>query len=130
MAKEKEEKVSTPVIKDEISLKMIGDGFAGLIRNDYDLICPMVQPHPVRQMVKSNIIGGQMQEQMILQKTICNTGCPLFQVNQNDTVTICCGGTPVTHKISKVIPVLEQPKNPNPNDPKIIPFTGGGGGQA
>lgn len=130
MTKEKEEKESNPIIKSEINLKLIGDGFAGLMRNDYDLICPMVQPFPVRQLVKSNIIGGQMQEQMTIQKTICNTGCPLFQVNDNDTVTICCGGTPVTHRISKVIPILEQPKNTNKNDTKVIPFSGGKRGEA
>jgi hypothetical protein len=108
-------------IEDKISLKMLTDGFGSLQRNGYDLLCPFIQPMQIRQRVNSSVLGGGAQEQIAIQKAICNTGCPLLKINDDETVTVCCGGTPVSHKIEKVIEVTDSEPKPK-GDGKIISF--------
>jgi len=95
-------------LKNEIKIRLVSDNFGLLVRNDMDLVCPFVPPMPFRQQKQTNIIGGQVQEEIVMQKTACNTGCPLFQINDNDTVEVCCGGSKVLYKISEVISVEKQ----------------------
>ena len=95
-------------LENKITIRLITDNFGILVRNGMDLICPLVQPMAFRQQKQSSIMSGQQQEEIGIQKTACNTGCPLFQINDNDTVEICCGGNKVLHSISEVITVEKQ----------------------
>ena len=106
-------------IKDVVSIKMIMDGFGVLQRNGFDLTCPFVQPMTIRQRVPSKTVGGQEQEQVGIQKTVCNTGCPHFLMNDNDTITLACGSGSANHKIEKVIDVVAKEEG---KDSKIIPL--------
>jgi len=95
-------------LKNEIKIRLIADNVGILTRNGMDLICPLVQPMTFRQQRPTSVLSGQQQEEIGIQKTACNTGCPLLQINDNDTVEVCCGGTKVLHKIIEVITVEKQ----------------------
>lgn len=108
-------------IKDKISLRIIADDFASLQRNDNDFLCPHIPPMQVRQRVASGIVGGQPQEQIMIQKAVCNTGCPLFQFIDDDCVSINCGAVPVKYKVEEVKDILDEQKS---EEPKIINIGG------
>ncbi len=110
--------------KDKISLRMITDDFASLQRNGIDFLCPHIPPMQVRQRVPSAIVGGQPQEQIMIQKAVCNTGCPLFQFVDEDCVSVNCGATPVKYKIEEIKEILEEPKS---EEPKIFNISGNKG---
>lgn len=107
--------------KDKISLRMITDDFASLQRNGIDFLCPHIPPMQVRQRVTSAIVGGQPQEQIMIQKAVCNTGCPLFQFIEDDCVSVNCGAVPVKYKIEEIIDILDEQKS---EEPKIINIGG------
>ena len=109
-------------VENKITLKLFAEGVGGLQRNGYDLVCPYIPPMQFKQMA-SDGKGGQV-EQMAIQKAVCNTGCPLMKVNEDDTVEVCCGAVPVVYKIEKVIGIADKEAS---KDPKIIPFMGAGG---
>ena len=104
-------------LKDKITIKMIADNFGVLQRNGYDLACPIIPPQTIRQIVKGAL--GQAQEHVSVQKVSCNTVCPLFKINQDDTISVCCGAVEVVHKIEKVIELLDQ----SDDNPKVINLT-------
>jgi hypothetical protein len=91
-------------IENKMGLRMITETFGILTRDDMDLVCPLVPPLTFRQ-PKQNVIGGGFEE-ITVQKSPCNTGCPLFNMN-GSKVEICCGGTKVEYVISKI----ENPEN-------------------
>ncbi|MBK7362934.1 MAG: hypothetical protein IPJ01_11620 [Micavibrio sp.] len=95
-------------LKNEIKIRLVMDNFGILVRNDMDLVCPFVPPMPFRQQKQTTLLGGQSQEEIMMQKSACNTGCPLMQINDKDTIEVCCGGAKVTHKIAEVITVEKQ----------------------
>lgn len=96
-------------LKNEITLRLVANDFGILVRNGSDLICPFVPPLQFRQIKQNSaLIGGQTQEEIGIQKSACNTGCPLIQINNDDTIDVCCGGQKVTHKINKIITIDEQ----------------------
>ena len=90
-------------LKDKMEIKMITDGLGSLIRNGLDVICPFIPPVTFIKK-KPMEMGVQQEDELNIQKTACNSSCPLFKINDK-TVDICCGGTKITHKISKVIPI-------------------------
>lgn len=96
-------------LKNEITIRLVTNDFGILVRNGVDLICPLVPPLQFRQIKQgSSLIGGQPQGEIGIQKTACNSGCPLFHINDNDTVEIFCGGQIISHKIKEVITVEKQ----------------------
>ena len=95
-------------LKNEITIRLVSDDFGILSRNGMDLVCPFVPPMPFRQQKQSTILGGQPQEEILMQKSACNTGCPLFEIHENDTVSICCGSDKVKYTIKEVISVEKQ----------------------
>jgi len=102
-------------IKNEVSIRLVGDDFGILTRNGMDLVCPFIPPVPFRQ-PKQNIIGGS-QEEIVMQKSACNTMCPLFQYKEN-IVELHCGGDKIVHELKEVLSVDDQMK---PQEPfKII----------
>lgn len=106
-------------IENKITLKLFAEGVGGLQRNGHDLVCPHQPPLQFKQMVQG--IGGKSQEQVSIQKTSCNTSCPLTRVNSDNSIDVCCGGSTVTYKIEKVIGIADNPL-------KVVPM--GSGGQA
>ena len=103
-------------LENKVTIKMVADNFGVLQRNGYDLTCPIVPPQTIRQVVKGSL--GQPQEQISVQKVSCNTICPLFKINNDDTVSVCCGAIEVIHKIEKVLELLDS----NEQNSKIINF--------
>ena len=96
-------------IKNEITLRLVANDLGILVRNGSDLICPFVPPLQFRQIKQNSaLIGGQPQEDIGIQKSACNTGCPLMQINDDGTLDVCCGGQKVTHKLNKIITIEEQ----------------------
>lgn len=95
---------------------MVAENFGVLQRNGYDLVCPLIPPQTIRAIVKSPL--GHPQEQISMQKVSCNTVCPLFKINTDDTVSVCCGAVEVVHKIEKIIELLDS----NEQDTKILNF--------
>jgi hypothetical protein len=69
-----------------MTIRIVADNFGILQRNGYDLTCPLIS-NPDSM---TNIIA-------------CNTTCPLFKINDNDTISVCCGAIEVVHKIEKII---------------------------
>jgi len=114
-------------LKNVIGLRMLTEEISALQRNGFDFICPFVPPIPMRTQ-GSALMGGQ--PQMSIQKTNCNSGCSLFKINEADiksekiSVTLCCGGTPVSYEIENVIPVPTVNDNKggstDSGEPKII----------
>lgn len=90
-------------VENKISLRMFAEGVGGLQRNGFDLVCPYQAGIPMKQVIKG--VSGQQQEQISIQKTTCNTSCPLAKVNDDDTIDVCCGATPIKYTIEKVIEV-------------------------
>ena len=96
-------------LKNEIELRLVATDFGILTRNGSDLICPFVPPLQFRQIKQnSSLIGGQPQEEIGIQKSACNTGCPLLQINDNNTIELHCGGHKILHKLNKIITIEEQ----------------------
>lgn len=119
-------------VREEISLKEVAKDLYGLSRNDFDLACPFIQPTVIRQRVQGSVISGQPQEQITVQKSMCNNGCPLFKLDKKkNTVTLSCGSG-VSYEISKVVEFKQPTDNNNGNatggDGKI--FTMGTMGKA
>jgi hypothetical protein len=98
-------------IKNEVSIRLVADDFGILTRNGMDLVCPFIPPVPFRQQ-KQNIIGGG-QDEIVMQKSACNTMCPLFQYS-GSIVELHCGGDKITHKIKEILSVEEQMKPQEP----------------
>jgi hypothetical protein len=73
-------------LKNLMTIRAVADNFGILQRNGYDLTCPLIS-NPDSM---TNIIA-------------CNTTCPLFKINDNDTISVCCGAIEVVHKIEKII---------------------------
>lgn len=114
-------------IKNVIELRLVATDFGILTRNGADLICPFVPPLQFRQIKQgSALIGGQPQEEIGIQKSACNTGCPLMQLNNDNSVDICCGGQKVTHKLNKIITIEEQMGNKPKNQMGLKIEKGGG----
>lgn len=100
-------------LKNEVSIRLVADDFGILTRNGMDLVCPFIPPVPFRQQKATNIIGGQSQDEIVMQKSACNTMCPLFQYKEN-IVELHCGGDKITHKIKEILSVEEQMKPQEP----------------
>ena len=83
-----------------MGLRMITETYAILTRDGMDLVCPHVPPLTFRQHKGQNIIGGGAEE-ITIQKSPCNTGCPLFNINESK-VEICCSGVKVSYNIEDV----------------------------
>lgn len=100
----------------KITLKMVSKDIGILQRNNQDLICPLVPPMTIRQRATTAL--GQVQEQVHIQKSSCNSNCPLFQINENKdnwmSATICCGGSPVVYDIEII------PQEQKEDDGKVI----------
>jgi hypothetical protein len=103
-------------LENKMTIKMVAENFGVLQRNGYDLVCPIVPPQTIRQVVKGSL--GQPQEQISVQKTSCNTVCPLIKINDDDSVSVCCGAVEVVHKIEKIIELLDS----NEQNAKILNF--------
>jgi len=73
-------------LKNLMTIRMVAENFGTLQRNGYDVTCPLIS-NPDSM---TNIIA-------------CNTTCPLFKINDNDTISVCCGAIEVVHKIEKII---------------------------
>jgi hypothetical protein len=69
-----------------MTIRMVAENFGTLQRNGYDVTCP----HISNPDSMTNIIA-------------CNTTCPLFKINDNDTISVCCGAIEVVHKIEEII---------------------------
>ena len=83
-------------IKNEVSIRLVGDDFGILTRNGMDLVCPFIPPVPFQP---------------------CNTMCPLFQYKEN-IVELHCGGDKIVHELKEVLSADDQMK---PQEPfKII----------
>ena len=78
-------------LKNLMTIRMVADNFGILQRNGYDLTCPLIS-NPDSM---ANIIA-------------CNTTCPLFKINDNDTISVCCGAVEVFHKIEKIIEIEQE----------------------
>lgn len=87
------------MIENKMKLKMISEGIAILQRNEQDLVCPIVPPVEIRQKIQNAL--GQVNEQISIQKSPCNTNCPLLFIDSKQEITLNCGGNPVKYKIEE-----------------------------
>ena len=99
------------MIKNEMTLKMANENVAVLQRNGEDMVCPFVPPLQIRQKVQNAF--GQIGEQLSIQKSPCNSNCPLFEIQTTgNTITINCSGKSVDYTIIKTF----EYKQPDIND--------------
>lgn len=108
-------------MKSEMTLKMANQNVAVLQRNGEDMVCPFVPPLQIRQKVQNAF--GQIGEQLSIQKSPCNSNCPLFQIKSDESITINCSGNPVHYNINKII----QFQEPSLDENNIINLGGGDG---
>lgn len=106
-------------MKNEIKIRLVAEDFGILMRNGMDMVCPLVPPIQFRQ-IKQGLLGGQPVEEIGIQKSSCNTGCPLLDVGVGK-VHVCCGGSKVTHTILEVITMEQQMDNSKKED-NVIDF--------
>lgn len=107
------------MIKSKMTLKMANNNVAILQRNGEDMVCPFVPPLQIRQKVQNAF--GQIGEQLSIQKSPCNSNCPLFDIGI-DKVFICCSGTKIEHTIQETFEYKLPEEN---NDNNIINLGGG-----
>lgn len=101
-------------MKNTITLKMVSEDTAILQRNAQDMICPMMPPITMRQKVSHPLYG--VQEQIQVQKSPCNSNCPLFDIQDNSKVIIKCGGSDMLYQIEETLPFV-NPENSNVSEP-------------
>lgn len=106
-------------MKNEIKIRLVAEDFGILMRNGMDMVCPLVPPIQFRQ-IKQGLLGGQPVEEIGIQKSSCNTGCPLLNIKMG-VVEVCCGGTKVEHPITKIITIEEQMEKSEKDD-NVIDF--------
>jgi hypothetical protein len=87
------------MIKSRMTIKMVNENLAVLQRNGEDMVCPFVPPIQLRQKVQNAF--GQIGEQISIQKSPCNSNCPLFEINPT-SVSITCSGKSVDYTIEEV----------------------------
>lgn len=93
------------MIKTDMTLKMVSENVAVLQRNGEDMVCPFVPPMQIRQRFQNAL--GQVSEQISIQKSPCNSNCPLFTILQGNVIALSCSGGSVKYKIEKCIPLPE-----------------------
>ena len=119
--------LSTNQMKTVVTLRMVSEETAVLQRNGQDMVCPMMPPITSRNKVQHPIYG--MQDQVQVQKSPCNSSCPLFDIH-NETelpkVSVNCGGNRMIYQICKIEPFKapEPAQEPTGNDAKIINLGG------
>jgi hypothetical protein len=107
-------------IKDaEKVITILQNNYGVLQRGGFDMICPIVPPMQVKQVIQNQITGA-VQQQIGLQQKSCNTNCPLMEIGDNHVI-LNCGGHQIKHEISKIIDI-----NDVETDSKIISLGKGG----
>lgn len=91
---------------------MASENVAILQRNGEDMVCPFVPPLQIRQRVQNAL--GQVGEQISIQKSSCNTNCPLFDLSRigANYVSVKCSGVELEYKIEDTIAF----ENPNKDE--------------
>lgn len=95
------------MIENKMTLKMVSKSVAILQRNGEDMVCPFVPPMQIRHRSLNSL--GQVTEQVNIQKSPCNSNCPLFQIQQRgNSITLSCSGSDVDYALRNYIPFFDS----------------------